>query len=106
MAVTLDNLNDLGTRVFDVCIYHHGDEETYETLCLIGTAEDIIYGMDSIYLLGNLPDEDWGEYWAGISYAGIDLVCMPDLDGPYYDVIVDDEEFEGLLNETLAEVAC
>jgi hypothetical protein len=104
MAVTLDDINELGVRAFDVYIYHYGDEETYETLCFIGTAEDIVYGMDT-YLTDNVPDDDWGEYWAGISYAGVDLVCMPDLDGPYYDVVVDDEEFEGLLNKTLAEVA-
>lgn len=106
MAVTLDNLNELGTHVFDVCIYHHGDEETYETLCIIGTAEDIIYGMDSIYLLDNIPDEDWGEYWAGISYAGVDLICMPDLDGPYYDVVVDEDNLDELVREARAEVAC
>lgn len=106
MIVTLDDLNELGIRTFDVCIYHYGDEETYETLCLIGTVEGIVYGMDSIYLLDNLPDEDWGEYWAGISYAGVDLICMPDLDGPYYDIVVDEDDLDELVMKACAEVAC
>ena len=102
MAVTLDDINELGVRTFDVCIYHYGDDDTYETLCLVGTVGDIVNGMDSIYLLDNLPNEDWGEYWAGISYAGIDLICMPDLSSPDYEIVVEDSVLDDISEERRA----
>ena len=102
MVVTLDDINELGVRTFDVCIYHYGDDDTYETLCLVGTVGDIVNGMDSIYLLDNLPNEDWGEYWAGISYAGIDLICMPDLSSPDYEIVVEDSALDELSEERRA----
>jgi hypothetical protein len=102
MVVTLDDINELGVRTFDVYIYHYGTEEGYETLRLVGTAKDIICGMDSMYLLDNLPDENWGEYWAEISYAGVDLVCMPDLSSQDYDIVVEDSALDELSEERRA----
>lgn len=102
MTVTLSDINELGTRAFTVNIYHYGEEDEYETLYLIGNIYDLIYAMDSLYLLDNLPDEDWSEYWAGISYAGIDLVCMPDLSSPDYEIVVEDSGLDEISAERRA----
>ena len=98
MIHTFEEIIDLGSNYYDVTIYRYGHEDYIESFCCFGNIDDIVFSMDSIWLLPNVPDEDWNEYYAIISLDDVDLVIMEGLESPNYTVIeINEEDFDNLV---------
>lgn len=85
MAIEIESMD---FNWYDVVIRKGG--EVVEDTSMYGDMENVVYTMDS--LLGDF--EDWSELDATISFRGLDLVHMPCLTGPDYEVVVRDKDFE------------
>lgn len=96
-------IEDFGESYYDVSIFTVKDGKPNVCIdCFLeyGTVEDIVFTMDCYLDLNGF--DDWDSPCAFISYDNIDLVYMPELSSPDYEIICSVEEFNSLATEIAA----
>lgn len=86
---------------YEVALFMEGEEDAIEQMWQYGAPVDgIVDIMDCTLQNSGYGDEDWSKMSACITYPGedydYDLLYMPDLTDPAYEVIADFEVLEAL----------
>lgn len=105
MAVTINNIHSLGRVDYDVTVYRNGCEDDLEQLVVYGEFDEVIRVMNKL-AAGYFEDPD--EYYACISYAGMDLAVMDPISGTDYEVLdnIDYECFGEVFKEVYLAASC